>query len=60
MTTTEERATLKVADVAKLYDVRKSTVYRWAASGKIPSHKTPGGQLRFKPSEITLTDKPNS
>jgi excisionase family DNA binding protein len=47
-----ERATLRVTDVARYHGVKPATVYRWAAAGKIPKHFTPGGQLRFKPSEI--------
>lgn len=49
---TDEKATLKVKDVAAIFDVQPSTVYRWVESQKIPAHRTPGGQLRFKRSEI--------
>lgn len=34
-------------EIAKLFSVDPKTVTRWAAAGKIPSFRTPGGHRRF-------------
>lgn len=34
-------------EVATLWRVSVKTIARWAADGKIPSVRTPGGQRRF-------------
>lgn len=42
---------LTINDVAQQLQVRRSTVYVWAAAGKIPCLKI-HGLLRFRPEEI--------
>lgn len=39
-------------DVAKLFCVDPKTVTRWANDGKLPSFRTPGGQRRFRASDV--------
>lgn len=39
-------------EVAALFRVDHKTVARWAAGGRISSIKTPGGQHRFRESEV--------
>lgn len=43
---------LRPRDVAKLMACDPKTVTRWAASGKIPSVRTPGGHRRIKASVV--------
>lgn len=43
---------LKPRDVADLYDVCVRTVVGWAASGRLPYIRTPGGQYRFRPADV--------
>jgi excisionase family DNA binding protein len=38
---------MKPGEVAALFRVDSKTVTRWAAAGRLPSIKTPGGQRRF-------------
>jgi excisionase family DNA binding protein len=58
----EERATLTVADVAELCNVKRATVYDWIYKGKVPVYRTPSNKPRFKPSDVTpklaTPDKP--
>lgn len=44
----EEDKLLTPAEVAALFRVDPKTVTRWAAAGRIPSVRTPGGHRRFK------------
>ena len=39
-------------EVAALYGVNPKTVTRWAAAGRIPSIKTPGGHRRYPESVV--------
>lgn len=39
-------------EVARLFRVDPKTVTRWAASGRIPSIRTPGGHARFRKSDV--------
>lgn len=39
-------------EVAKAFRVDPKTVTRWAAAGRIPSVKTPGGHRRFRKADI--------
>lgn len=48
----DEDQILRPQDVAKMFRVDPKTVARWAASGKLPSVRTPGGHYRFRSSEI--------
>ncbi len=41
------RKLLTPGEVAKMFRVDPKTVARWAASGRIPSVRTPGGHNRF-------------
>ena len=43
---------LKPGEVASMFRVDPKTVTRWAAAGLITSIRTPGGQRRFRMSEI--------
>jgi len=43
---------LTPGEVASLFRVDPKTVTRWAASGRIRSVRTPGGQRRFRDSEV--------
>jgi excisionase family DNA binding protein len=39
---------LKPGEIAPLFRVGVKTVSRWAKSGKVPSVRTPGGQVRIR------------
>lgn len=41
------RKHLSAKEVAWLFGVTASTVYRWAALGLLPAVRTPGGRWRF-------------
>lgn len=41
-----------VGDAARLLGVSVKTIRRWEASGKISGRRTPGGQRRFRLSDI--------
>lgn len=43
---------LPPGEVAKMLAVDPKTVSRWAAKGKLPSIRTPGGHRRFRRSVI--------
>lgn len=43
---------LTVGDVASLLHVHADTVRRWAHDGKLRSWLTPGGQRRFRRSDV--------
>ncbi len=43
----EESQLLTPAEVALLFRVDPKTVARWAAVGRLPSIRTPGGHRRF-------------
>jgi excisionase family DNA binding protein len=43
---------LKTEDVAERFQVTRSTVARWVASGDLVAVKTPGGRLRFRPEDV--------
>lgn len=43
---------MKPAEVAALLRVDPKTVTRWAANGRIPSARTPGGHRRFYRADI--------
>jgi excisionase family DNA binding protein len=51
---------LTASEVATLFRVDPKTVTRWARSGKLTSIRTPGGQRRFRQTEVQafLTDEP--
>jgi excisionase family DNA binding protein len=51
MVESEDRL-LTPGEVAGLFRVDPKTVTRWAASGRIRSIRTPGGQRRFRESEV--------
>ena len=40
------------AEVAAMFGVNAKTPIRWANAGKLPSIKTPGGQNRFRESDV--------
>lgn len=44
---------LTPGDVAALFRVDPKTPVRWAAAGKLPAFKTPGGQTRFYENDVT-------
>lgn len=39
-------------EVAHLFRVKVTTVNKWARAGKLPSRWTPGGQRRFRASDV--------
>jgi excisionase family DNA binding protein len=43
---------LNSAQVARLFYVARSTAWRWAAEGRIPSVQTPGGPRRVRLSDV--------
>lgn len=43
---------LNTTQAAKLLQASASSVRRWAEQGKLPSLRTPGGQLRFKKKDL--------
>jgi excisionase family DNA binding protein len=43
---------LTPSEVASLFRVDPKTVTRWAAAGLLSSIRTPGGQRRFRESEV--------
>ncbi|MFF4991485.1 BldC family transcriptional regulator [Streptosporangium saharense] len=43
---------LTPGEVAHIFGVDPKTVNRWSLTGKIPSLKTPGGQRRYRQSDI--------
>jgi len=43
---------LTTMEVAAIFRVARNTAARWADEGLIPSFKTPGGQRRFRKSEV--------
>jgi excisionase family DNA binding protein len=43
---------LSPGQVAKLFGVSVTTVANWADEGLIPHFKTPGGQRRFRRSDV--------
>lgn len=43
---------LTPGEVAQLFRVNVKTVAKWAAAGRIPSTKTPGGHRRFRRSDV--------
>jgi excisionase family DNA binding protein len=43
---------LTPAEVAARFRVEPDTVTRWAAAGRIPSIKTPGGHRRVRESDV--------
>jgi excisionase family DNA binding protein len=43
---------LPIGDVARALGVAVATVRRWDAAGHIESVRTPGGQRRFRRSEV--------
>lgn len=45
-------ALMKPEEVAPLFKVRPSTIKTWARRRKIPSTKTPGGEIRVRPSDV--------
>lgn len=51
---------LKPGEVARLFRVKVRTVNKWARAGKLPSRRTPGGQRRFRPSDVeALLESPD-
>jgi excisionase family DNA binding protein len=39
-------------EVAAMFGVHPRTVKRWADAGKLPVITTPGGQSRYRPSDV--------
>lgn len=47
-----DRFDLPIGAAAKMLGVHPDTLARWADSGKVPHAKTPGGQRRFRQSDL--------
>lgn len=43
---------LTPTEVARFFGVDPKTVTRWSRTGRIPSVRTPSGQLRYRESEV--------
>ena len=43
---------LTVSEAAALLGVHADTLRRWTAAGKVPSWLTPGGQRRYRRSDV--------
>ena len=43
---------LTPGQVARMFNVDRQTVTRWAAAGRLGSIRTPGGHHRFRESEV--------
>lgn len=43
---------LKPEDLAAVFGVHPRTVTGWAAKGRLPYIRTPGGQYRFRPADV--------
>jgi excisionase family DNA binding protein len=43
---------LTPGEVAAIFRVDPKTVTRWAAAGRLPSIRTPGGHRRFRESDV--------
>ena len=56
MATNQTRPALTPNDVAHRFNVSLATVRRWANDGLVKSFRTPGGKLRFRPSDIDAID----
>lgn len=50
--TMQQQPSWRVSDVAKYFNVKPSTVYKWVYAAVIPVHRTPGGGLRFVEAEV--------
>ena len=48
----ESDRTLTAVQVARRFNVSRTTVAKWADAGHLPSFRTPGGQRRFLESDI--------
>ena len=49
----EDEGLMTSQDVARRLNVNRRTVARWVREGKLtPAYTTPGGQLRFRWSEV--------
>lgn len=44
--------TLNLHEIADRYTVTTATIRAWAKAGKIPHLRLPGGEYRFRPSDI--------
>jgi excisionase family DNA binding protein len=52
MTTETPTADMSIGQVAKCFGVTVSTVRNWEAKGHITAVRTPGGQRRFRRTDI--------
>lgn len=53
-------ALLRTSEVAAIFRVNPKAVQRWAADGKLPCVKTPGGHRRFRREVVqALLDAPD-
>jgi excisionase family DNA binding protein len=43
---------MRPEEVAAAFKVDRKTVYRWARAGYLTAVKTPGGQYRYRKSEV--------
>lgn len=48
----QDEELLTVGQLAQIFNVHPRTVARWADEGKLSSIRTPGGQRRFRRSEV--------
>lgn len=48
----QERFDLSPSAAAEIVGVHEDTLKRWAAAGKVPAFRTPGGWWRFRRSDL--------
>lgn len=51
-TAEQDRYDLSPSAAAELVGVHEDTIKRWAADGKVPAFRTPGGWWRFRRSDL--------